>query len=578
MQKIILILLIVQLPQNNKLLAQSKYFEQSTGWFTIQNGQKIFETSTNNYLIIGDVKVNNTYWWNSYALPITQYGQLPNQPQYFESPINYGSAFFDGLKTEYGFIASGYMVGPDVTDSRIFLLRLEDDGSLVDTIWLENELITESRCITRTPDGGYLLGGYSRQPTEFSRRPYLVRLNADMEVVWDSTYIIPTVGFGLGYFTELIADTTDNSYYALADVSSDPTDLVWLHIDDTGTILDHRVFPSTPYDWPTNTAAISISGQDMTRAKDGDFMISITEIQLNDPIGCYLLKLSPDGDTVRWIGDVDSSGYMNKIHQLADSSFILGGDVYRLQNDNLSLQGAVAHVSKDGDVLWKRIYGGTENDYIYDFTPTSDGGYFCTGRTESNLPNGGANVYLLKTNCMGLLTEPQAAFSATMDTAALTASFQNLSEFVYPDSIDGGHFIWEFGDGMFSSEISPTHTYAQEGVYLVKLTAVVCSDTSSYISTISTWAIGVPSAPSPYYSKVYPNPASNSLYVDHNIPSDKTAFFMLYDLYGKKLNSLPLIGKGQLALPLEDLPNGIYFAQIVMDNNIVVTEKVVIAK
>ncbi|HNL06762.1 MAG TPA: PKD domain-containing protein, partial [Chitinophagales bacterium] len=268
--------------------------------------------------------------------------------------------------------------------------------------------------------------------------------------------------------------------------------------------------------------------------------------------------------------------------QLPDGNFVFAGNYYA---DPISgdITGIIMKTDSQGNLLWKRSYGGSDDEYLYDMIANHGdlsglSGYVICGRTASGLPAGRADMYLLKTNCMGLLTEPQAAFSAQTDTTMLTATFQNLSQFVYPDSIDGGHYIWHFGDGNTSTQANPTHTYAQGGNYTVTLTAVVCVDTSVFVQEVSTWAIGVPSAPSPYYSKVYPNPASNSLYVDHNIPSDKTAFFMLYDLYGKKLNSLPLIGKGQLALPLEDLPNGIYFAQIVMDNNIVVTEKVVIAK
>ncbi|MBK9460594.1 MAG: PKD domain-containing protein [Sphingobacteriales bacterium] len=104
-------------------------------------------------------------------------------------------------------------------------------------------------------------------------------------------------------------------------------------------------------------------------------------------------------------------------------------------------------------------------------------------------------IYLLKTNCMGLLTQPQAAFAAQMDTAALRITLQNLSQFVYPDSIDGGHYLWDFGDGATSTQINPTHTYAQGGNYTVTLTAVVCSDTSVFVQEVSTWGGGHTSSP-----------------------------------------------------------------------------------
>ena len=569
MKKLLVITLLVLSVTTN---AQSKYFEKSLGWQYIHNGRSIFERSDGSYFVACEARPYDSGAWNAYYVLINANGDTISSTNQI-MPVNYGVAITQGISTEYGYAISGY-IGTNLSNPinfQNYVVRLNQNTELIDTTWVGSN-ISSSRCITRTPDGGYLLGGYIHQePNIQSRHPYLIRLNANMEVVWDSTYIIPTIGFGLGYFTELIADTTDNSYYALSIASYQPYDLVWLHLDDSGTILDHRIFPSTPYDWPTNTADISIWGGDMIRAKDGDFVLSITEIQLDDPIGCYLLKLSPDGDTVRWKKEIDTIGYISKIYQLADSSFILGGSAYRLQNNNLSLQDVVAHVSASGDVLWKRVYGGTENDYIYDFIPTTDGSYFFTGRTESNLPNGGANVYLLKTNCMGLLTQPQAAFTATMDSAALTASFQNLSQFVYPDSIDGGHYLWQFGDGNTSTQANPTHTYTQGGNYTVTLTAVVCVDTSVFVQEVSTWATGTNNVVNTNGIKVFPNPANSYLTISSGQQEQlKGANFVLYNMLGQAIIKIPLLtgGAGVVStqVNLTNIPIGVYLYQIICHN------------
>jgi hypothetical protein len=173
---------------------------------------------------------------------------------------------------------------------------------------------------------------------------------------------------------------------------------------------------------------------------------------------------------------------------------------------------------------------------------------------------------------MGLLTEPQAAFAAQMDTAALTATFQNLSQFVYPDSIDGGHYIWDFGDGTTSAQINPTHTYTQGGNYTVSLTAVVCSDTSVFVQNVSTWAVGIEASPLPPPKeeeiRVLPNPANEQISISP--PSGgwgvQTHTFVLYDVLGKEVARQVLLANGT-SVKTQHLPSGIYLYQIINPQN-----------
>ncbi|MCP4427640.1 MAG: PKD domain-containing protein, partial [Chloroflexi bacterium] len=61
---------------------------------------------------------------------------------------------------------------------------------------------------------------------------------------------------------------------------------------------------------------------------------------------------------------------------------------------------------------------------------------------------------------------PIADFSASplSGTAPLTAAFTNLSQ----NSVS---YLWQFGDGSTSTQISPVHVYTQTGAYTVTLTA-----------------------------------------------------------------------------------------------------------
>ena len=52
--------------------------------------------------------------------------------------------------------------------------------------------------------------------------------------------------------------------------------------------------------------------------------------------------------------------------------------------------------NSQGDTLWTRTYGGSNEDYAYSVQQTDDGGYILAGYTES-FGAGGADFYLVKT-------------------------------------------------------------------------------------------------------------------------------------------------------------------------------------
>ena len=79
------------------------------------------------------------------------------------------------------------------------------------------------------------------------------------------------------------------------------------------------------------------------------------------------------------------------------------------------------------------------------------------------------------------------------NTIAEFTSNQNGSEFTFDNNSENATtYNWDFGDGAMSSEVSPMHTYAQPGDYLVTLTAFGICDTVQTSRTVS--ITGAPSA------------------------------------------------------------------------------------
>ena len=479
--------------------AQPKYFEKNISWKMIHNGDAIFQ-SGDNYTIFGESANADLTDWNTYKMIINNDGDTVQINQ-FETPSEFNSSFFTAILTEYGYAFCGGMSDPLNASLTSYLLRVDYEGQLIDTMLVVGGTINQSfsYTIARTPDNGYLLGGYRRiidNNGNFSY-PYLLRLDANFNTVWDTTYQLTNFFGYYSGFTKIIPNYADSTYYLVGNINNfeDVNDVLWLHINEQGHILHQRVITEPEY---FSEEVVS----DFIKTTDGDFVLGITKYNNGPAKAGIILKLSPNGDTIRWAKKVFDLGVVSKIYQLPDSSYLVAGEASPSAT-NPPFNAAIAHVSANGDsIYWQRSYGGAgDDDYIYDFTPTSDGGYFFVGRTETNVPNGHANVYLLKTNCMGLLTEPIANYSYTNPNGN-TIVFQNLSQYTYLDSIDGGHYLWDFGDGFNSNEQNPTHTYAQAGIYLAKLTAIVCQDTSLMYQSI---CIGTSAHPAPSFTHTLQN-------------------------------------------------------------------------
>lgn len=113
----------------------------------------------------------------------------------------------------------------------------------------------------------------------------------------------------------------------------------------------------------------------------------------------YLVKTNEDGNCLflkTFGGTDDEVGY--SVSQTTDYGYIITGyaksfgagdaDIYLVKTDSL------------GNPLWMQIYGGDKEDIGYSVIQSTDGGYVITGSTKS-YGTGGLDVYLIKTDSIG---------------------------------------------------------------------------------------------------------------------------------------------------------------------------------
>ncbi len=118
------------------------------------------------------------------------------------------------------------------------------------------------------------------------------------------------------------------------------------------------------------------------------------------------------------------------------------------------------------------------NSYFWDFgngntstltDPTTvylTSGFYTVRLVAINSLTGNRDT-LTATNYINVVNNPTANFTATSLTGCVgnnAITFNNLS-------VSATSYIWDFGDGTFSTQANPTHSYTGTGVYTVKLIA-----------------------------------------------------------------------------------------------------------
>ena len=124
---------------------------------------------------------------------------------------------------------------------------------------------------------------------------------------------------------------------------------------------------------------------------------------------------------------------------------------------------------------------------------------------------------------------------------------------VWNDNWPAPQFFWDFGDGTTSNDPYPTHTYAEDGVYLVCLTlnqGDLCNNTycdsiglfggnkaldgGFTLSVVPSVMVGI--AETSLFANelnLYPNPASGDINIDYSLNSNADVNITIYDLSGR---------------------------------------------
>ncbi len=551
----------------------TKYFKKEIG-----NPNPFFEAGqsvnalNNGYVVGAHSVIGNPYDIDVYIVKTDSLGNTIWQTKILDSLSN-NNIFTSVVGNENYFFAGE--IG-DFVNSRAngFMLKLDTMGTILwQKVMGDTSLSFSIYNMIISSDGNLVMAGWIEDTTTLFWQGHLFKADTSGNIIWERTY----PGIYNSAITAVIELTNGN--FALIGRTEFVlgSGKVWfLLVDSAGNLISTQSYfvgtPSTINDFQiANTIDISIDSGFIIGGHGGaggglyrGLIIKINSIGQVDWF--KMLSANPDGSGNLWTSDV------TRIKQLPDSSFILTG--FLRTGGIQPFKMILIKFDFYGNELWRRSFNSVNgyDSYGYDLDLTNDGGFILTGRAEDSTD---ADVYLVKTNCLGFTNAPQANFSTIWN--GNDATFYNLS-------LRADTCIYYFGDGdsvivHLTDTIPVVHIYAGSGPYQPYLLAFACGETDTLYQTIYSGLDDSKSLIEKSFS-IFPNPANDKLTISIILPTSiKNVNLLFSDLTGRPIATRKLNENiKEQEIDISFLNAGSYMVSVENNGAVLSTRKMMVIK
>lgn len=244
-------------------------------------------------------------------------------------------------------------------------------------------------CVKEISNGGYIVVGYTASFGAGAYDVYLVKVNESGEIVWERTFGGSSWDFGYS-----VIECADGGFLIVGSTESfgaGNRDVYIIKTNANGDTVWTRTYGG-------------IKGEEaksVVHSNDGCYII--TGYTSSVGLGCddvYLLKVNANGDTL-W---TKTYGWTEQdvgcsVQQTSDGGYIIAGYTNSF-GGGYYFDACLFKTDADGNLLWHKIYEGTGDNFTVSVQETSDNGYIMAGYTA---PFGTLNweAYLIKTDVNG---------------------------------------------------------------------------------------------------------------------------------------------------------------------------------
>jgi hypothetical protein len=234
----------------------------------------------------------------------------------------------------------------------------------------------------RETDGGYVIAGKVQGTS--GTDVWLIKTDGNGDTLWTRRF------GGTGYDAGHCMQTTFDGGYVISGVSTTPVgqQFYLVKTDSQGGLAWAKIYGET--DWG---CAWSVQ-----QTADSGYLVAGQAASPTNGYDVFLVKTDSDGDTI-WTRMYGGTEYDRaRSAQQTPDGYIVVGETESFGSGESDIW--LLKTNRDGDTVWTRTYGGTEQDKGYSVQPTPDGHYVSAGWTRSH-GAGGCDVWLIKTDAGG---------------------------------------------------------------------------------------------------------------------------------------------------------------------------------
>jgi len=335
--------------------------------------------------------------------------------------------------TDGGYAVAGRTEYKSYKEYDFGIIKLDEKGNMVWDKTYGESGEDEAYSLIQDYDGNYIVAGYTESKGAGEEDIWIIKLDSQGDILWDKTF-----GGSDNDEAWTIIQTNDGGYAISGYTESKgagESDAWIITLDSQGDIIWDKTFGGSSYD-----LAFSL-----IQTTDGGYAIAgYTQSKGAGESDAWILKLDSQGNKLwdKTFGGSDNDEAWTII-QTNDGGYAISG--YTESKGAGEEDAWILKLDNQGNLLWEKTFGGSDEDVAIYIIQTTDGGYAISGYTESK-GAGESDAWILKLDKEGNLNENSEAPESTEKSEMVTWD----KTFGWSNEDDGAYSLIQTNDGGYA--------------------------------------------------------------------------------------------------------------------------------